>query len=222
MRESVRSRSRRVTGYGIRVRSPSEPTRRGDWHGHSVLARRLLALVLTARFRSLVEPLTVLLAILLSLGGVVAAALLAGRSLSPLTLVAGGFVGLVVVRQSVQLLAAARARRAHDLNDRVSLIEAGRGRLRPTLISGVAMVAAVLPVTLSGGEAAGVQRPLGIALVGGILMSLVVTLLVVPALYAAFEDGASVLTARLRTRLPHSERRIRTLPRVDDEGVVRS
>jgi HAE1 family hydrophobic/amphiphilic exporter-1 len=146
--------------------------------------------------------------------------LAAGASLEPLPLVAAALATILVVRQSALLLSAARERRAQDLNDRVSVIAAGRARLRPTLLSAVAMIAAIVPVALANGGAEGLHRTLVIGLIGGILTSSAVSLLVVPPLYATLEDAMSVLATRYRARLARRERRIRTLPRADDEGVM--
>ena len=178
----------------------------------------LVAALLAIRFRTVLAPAAILAAVSTAWAGGYLALLLTGSRLDVPALMAGAFVTVLVVRFGVQLLAAYRDRRAHDPNDRVSLIEAGRVRLRPTFISAVAMAGALLPL----GLVSGAHRSLAIALVGGVIGASVAVLVVTPTTYALLKDVALVLATRFRAALALGKRRIRSLPRTDDEGVMGS
>ena len=182
----------------------------------------LLAAMLAIRFRSPIAALSILVGVPVAWFGATLALRLTGTPGGVLPLIAGGFLSLIPVRHGAQLLTAYQDRRGHDLNTRVSLVEAGRARLRPTVMSICALVAILLPIGLADGTPSGIQRSLAIALAGGLAASAFGTLYVVPAVHALLEDAALVLGARLRARLARGKRGIGVLPGADDHGVVRS
>jgi len=182
----------------------------------------LLVGLLGLRFRTMLAPLAILAAVPLAWSGAYVALLVTGTRFDVRTLIAGAFLTVLIVRHGVQILTAYRNRRAHDANDRVSLIEAGRARLRPTFIGAIAMLGSLAAVALASGEPDGVHRAIAIALVGGVVASSIATLVVVPATYAVLEDAALVLASRFRASLAFGKRRIRALPGTDDHGVVGS
>jgi len=182
----------------------------------------LVAVMLAIRFRSPIPPLSILLGAPVAWFGAFLLLRLTGTPAGVLPLIAGAFLTVLVVRHGVQVLGAYEDRRAHDLNARVSLIEAGRGRLRPTVMSVCALVAALVPLGFIEGTPSGIHRALVIALAGGVVTSAIATLYVLPAVHVLLEDAALVLGARLRARLPRGKRGIRVLPGADDHGVVRS
>jgi len=206
--------------YGGQIADRAFTIRRLSWAFGVGLA--LLAALLAVHFRTVLAPLAILAAVPLAWAGGYLALVVAGTRFDILTLIAGAFLTVLVVRHGVQLLTAYCDRRAHDANDRVSLIEAGRARLRPTVISAVAMLGALAPVAVTSGTPAGVHRALAVALVGGVLASSVATLVVVPATYALFEDVTLLFATRFRAGLALGKRRIRALPGADDQGVVGS
>jgi multidrug efflux pump subunit AcrB len=181
----------------------------------------LVAALLAVRFRTLLAPIAILACVPVAWAGGYVALLVTRTRFELLTLIAGAFLTVLVVRHGVQLLTAYRDRRTHDANDRVSLIEAGRARLRPTFISAVAMIGVLATVALASGTPA-VHRSLAIALVGGVVASCVATLVVIPAVYAVLEDIALVFATRFRASLALGKRRIGALPGADDEGVMGS
>jgi hydrophobic/amphiphilic exporter-1 (mainly G- bacteria), HAE1 family len=82
---------------------------------------------------------------------------------------------------------------------REALIEAGRVRLRPILMTTFALVAGMIPIALGGGEGGDFRRPLGIAVIGGVITSTLLTLLVIPTVYEILADTREWAGARLRS-----------------------
>ncbi|OHE17119.1 MAG: hypothetical protein A2X96_01345 [Syntrophobacterales bacterium GWC2_56_13] len=145
-------------------------------------------MVLAAQFESFVHPFTVLLAMPLSFIGAFGALLLTGQTLSIFT-----FIGLILLmglvkKNAILLVDYTNVLRARGLSRREAILQAGPVRLRPILMTTFAMVFGMLPVALGVGEGAETRSPMGIAVIGGLLTSLFLTLVVVPAAYDLFDD----------------------------------
>ena len=83
------------------------------------------------------------------------------------------------------------------MDRREALIQAGRVRLRPILMTTFALIAGMIPVALGGGEGGDFRAPLGIAVIGGVVTSTLLTLLVIPTVYETLADARDWLAARL-------------------------
>jgi HAE1 family hydrophobic/amphiphilic exporter-1 len=81
---------------------------------------------------------------------------------------------------------------------REALIEAGRIRLRPIIMTTFALIAGMVPVALGRGEGADFRAPLGRAVIGGVITSTVLTLLVIPTVYEILSDGRSWILGKFR------------------------
>ena len=88
------------------------------------------------------------------------------------------------------------------MSRREALIEAGRVRLRPILMTTFALIAGMVPVAIGAGEGADFRAPLGRAVIGGVITSTVLTLLVIPTFYEILTDWRDWLGARLLGRSP--------------------
>ena len=145
-------------------------------------------MVLAAQFESFVHPFTVLLAMPLSFIGAFGALLLTGNTISIFS-----FIGLILLmglvkKNAILLVDYTNVLRERGLSRREAILEAGPVRLRPILMTTFAMVFGMLPVAFGMGEGAESRAPMGIAVIGGLLTSLFLTLLVVPAAYDLFDD----------------------------------
>ncbi|HEU4376840.1 MAG TPA: efflux RND transporter permease subunit, partial [Telluria sp.] len=131
----------------------------------------LMYLILVMQFNSFTAPLAVMLSLPLSLIGVVLALLVTGGTLNLMS-----FIGIImlmglVAKNAILLLDAARKREAEGYGREDALMDAGRMRLRPILMTTFALIAGMFPVALGLGEGGEFYRPLAIAIIGGTITS---------------------------------------------------
>jgi hydrophobic/amphiphilic exporter-1 (mainly G- bacteria), HAE1 family len=153
-------------------------------------------MILAAQFESFVHPFTVLLAMPLSFIGAFSALLLTGNTLSIFS-----FIGLILLmglvkKNGILLVDYTNVLRARGLSRREAILQAGPVRLRPILMTTFAMVFGMMPVAFGMGEGAETRAPMGIAVIGGLLTSLFLTLVVVPAAYDLFDDWQRFFSRR--------------------------
>lgn len=167
------------------------------------LAAIIVYMTLAAQFESLVHPLTVMLA--LPLAGVGAFGLLwvldAGGKLGlyppipAMNINLFSQIGLVlliglVTKNSILLVEFANQQRAKGVNAHEAMVQAGIVRLRPILMTACSTLAGILPVAIGFGAGAESRRPMGLAVVGGMLTSTFLTLMVIPVVYTVLSDMA--------------------------------
>ncbi len=139
--------------------------------------------VLASLYESFITPMTIMLALPLALCGAFLALFLAGESLSLFSIL--GIIMLLGVASKNSILLVDFARRLQDdgYERGEALIRAGRTRLRPILMTSLALIAGTVPVAIGLNEAARQRTSMGIAIIGGLVSSTVLTLIVVPAAY---------------------------------------
>ena len=147
------------------------------------LAIFLVYLVMASQFESLLHPFVILFTIPLALVGAVAALLL---SRSPVSVVV--FIGLIllvglVVKNAIILIDKVNQLREEGVAKRVALVEGARSRLRPIMMTTLCAVFGFLPLALAFGQGAEVRSPMAITVIGGLLVSTLLTLLVIPVVY---------------------------------------
>ncbi len=162
-----------------------------------ILALVVVFMVLASQFESLVHPFTVLLAVPLAVTGALFTLKLAGSTLNVYSQI--GMILLIglVTKNSILLVEYINQLKERDMSTVEAALEAGRIRLRPILMTSVATVMGALPIALGLGAGSESRRPLGYAIVGGLVFSTLLTLYVVPAVYVIF-DGLLVRLARRR------------------------
>jgi len=161
-----------------------------------VLALIVVYMVLAAQFESLVHPFTVLLAVPLAVTGALVTLLVAGSTLNLFSQIGMILLIGIVTKNSILLVEYANQLKGRGLNSVEAMLEAGRIRLRPILMTSVATIFALMPIALGLGAGAASRRPLGYAVVGGLIFSTVLTLYLVPSVYTLFD----ALGAHLRSR----------------------
>ena len=168
------------------------------------LALVFVFMVLAAQFESLLHPFTVMLAVPLAVTGALAALWLAGSTLNVYSQV--GMILLIglVTKNSILLVTYAKDLRERGRDATAAMVEAGRIRLRPILMTSVATIFGALPIALGLGAGAGSRRPLGYVIIGGMVVSTLITLYLVPAVFVVLE--------RLRARRVPAVARASHLP----------
>jgi HAE1 family hydrophobic/amphiphilic exporter-1 len=157
-------------------------------------------MVLAAQFESFVHPFTVLLAMPLSFIGAFSALLITGNTLNIFS-----FIGLILLmglvkKNAILLVDYTNVLRGRGVPRREAILQAGPVRLRPILMTTFAMVFGMLPVAFGVGEGSETRSPMGIAVIGGLLTSLFLTLVVVPAAYDLFDDWQGIFKRRREKR----------------------
>jgi len=147
------------------------------------LAVFLVYLVMASQFESLLHPFVILFTIPLALVGAVAALML---TRSPISVVV--FIGLIllvglVVKNAIILIDKVNQLREEGVPRREALVEGARSRLRPIMMTTLCAVFGFLPLALAFGEGAEVRSPMAITVIGGLLVSTLLTLLVIPIVY---------------------------------------
>jgi hydrophobe/amphiphile efflux-1 (HAE1) family protein len=147
------------------------------------LALILIYLVLAAQFESFLDPFTIMLTVPLALAGALLSLYLFDQTLNIFSQI--GMIMLIglVTKNGILIVEFANQKRKLGLPKHQAVIEAATQRLRPILMTSLATSLGALPIALSLGAASTSRIPLGIVVVGGILFSLILTLLVIPAVY---------------------------------------
>jgi CzcA family heavy metal efflux pump len=148
----------------------------------------LVFLVLLFEFRTFSAPVSILASAVLSTSGVFLALMITGTDFN-----ISSFMGLIMVvgivsKNGILLLDADVKFRAAGLSPRDSMIQAGRRRLRPIVMTAVAAVAGMLPLALALGAGSQMLQPLAIAVIGGILISMLLSLVITPAVHYYLTD----------------------------------
>jgi HAE1 family hydrophobic/amphiphilic exporter-1 len=161
------------------------------------IAVLLMYLILVVQFGSFLDPLAILMSLPLSLIGVVLALLVTGDTLNIMSLIGVILLMGIVAKNAILLIDFAKVGRKSGLSRREALIEAGRTRLRPILMTTFALIAGMIPVAIGHGEGGDFRAPLGRAVIGGTVTSTLLTLLVIPTLYEILDEARERFTAWL-------------------------
>ena len=153
------------------------------WRLAFLLALIVVFMVLASQFESMVHPFTVLMAVPLAVTGAVFTLWLAGSSINLYSQI--GMILLIglVTKNSILIVEYANQRRERGQPVVQAVIDASRIRLRPILMTAFATMMGVLPIALGLGAGAESRKPLGAAVVGGMLVSTFLTLFIVPVVY---------------------------------------
>ena len=161
-----------------------------------VLAVIFIYLILASQFASFLQPLAIMASLPLALAGVLIALLVARSTLNIFSII--GFVTLMglVTKNAILLVDFINHKLAEGMDRRSAVIEAGRVRLRPILMTTSAMIFGMLPLALGVGEGAEQRAPMAHAVIGGIITSTLLTLVVVPVLYTYLDDLVDLVRRR--------------------------
>jgi HAE1 family hydrophobic/amphiphilic exporter-1 len=158
----------------------------------------LVYIILAAQFESLVHPFTIMMSLPFAVIGGVGGLLLARQYMSMMAMI--GFIMLMglVTKNGILLVEFTNQLRARGKSTMEALLEAGPIRLRPILMTTVAMIAGMIPVALARGDGAETRVPMAVAIIGGLLTSTVLTLGIVPVVYSLLDDARTRLFGKAR------------------------
>lgn len=148
------------------------------------LALLLIYLVLAAQFESFLDPFTIILTVPLAFAGALLSLYLFGQTLNIFSEIGMIMLIGIVTKNGILIVEFANQKREHGIPKMQAVVDAATQRLRPILMTSLATSLGALPIALSLGASATSRVPLGIVIVGGILFSLMLTLLVIPAIYS--------------------------------------
>ena len=160
----------------------------------------LMYLVLVMQFGSFTAPGAVMLSLPLSLIGVVVGLLVTGSTLNLMSLIGVIMLMGLVAKNAILLLDAARKQEEEGVGREEALMNAGRMRLRPILMTTFALIAGMMPVAIGWGDGGQFYAPMAIAIIGGTITSTLLTLLVVPTFYDSIEIAKDRMIAKFHRR----------------------
>ena len=192
-------------GYKYRFGGSTKSMNESFGYAVSALALAVIFIymILASQFASFFQPIAIMTSLPLTLIGVFAALLLFGSTLNMFSII--GFImlmGLVTKNAILLVDFANQARRGEHgkapLSREAALVEAARVRLRPILMTTLAMIFGMVPLAFSLGEGAEQRAPMGQTVIGGIITSSILTLVVVPVIYTYLDDFGGWLARRWR------------------------
>lgn len=145
-------------------------------------------LVLSSLYESFVTPFTILLALPLAMCGAMVALLIFGKSIDIFSLIGIVLLLGVVAKNSILLVDYTKQMEHAGLKRNEALLKACRTRLRPILMTSLALIAGMIPIAIGLNEASAMRTSMGIAIIGGLISSTLLTLLIVPAAYGFVDD----------------------------------
>jgi len=152
-----------------------------------LLAVFLVYLVMASQFESLLHPFVILLTIPLALTGSVWAMFVTGTTVNVVAYIGLIMLAGIVVNQSIVLIDAVNQGRERGLARHEAIMEAGRLRLRPIIITKLTTILGLLPMALGLGEGAEIRQPMAITVIGGVAIASFFTLLVIPVVYSLLD-----------------------------------
>jgi len=153
-----------------------------------ILAIIFVYIILAMQFESFVLPFSIMLSLPMSIIGAVLALLVAGSAMSIISLIGIIMLMGLVTKNAILLVDYTNVLRERGLSRTEALLEAGPTRLRPILMTTLAMIFGMFPVAFGLGEGSEFRSPMGQAVIGGLITSTLLTLLIVPVVYTILDD----------------------------------
>jgi len=160
-----------------------------------ILAVFLVYLVMASQFESLIHPFVILFTIPLALVGAVLALFLTGTTINIVAMIGVIMLAGIVVNNAIVLVDLINQLRADGLAIRDAILEAGSARLRPILMTSLTTALGLLPMALGFGEGAEVRTPMAITVIGGLSVSTLLTLVVIPVVYSLMDRRQHAVAA---------------------------
>ena len=152
----------------------------------AILIVVLVFIVMAAQFESLTYPFIIMFSLPFAFSGVLMALFFTNSTLSVMSLLGGIMLIGIVVKNGIVLIDYITLCRERGQAVLHSVVTAGRSRLRPVLMTTLTTILGMVPMAVGQGEGAEMWRPLGVAVIGGLTVSTILTLILVPVLYCSF------------------------------------
>jgi len=162
-----------------------------------VLAVLFVYFILASQFESFLEPLAIMFSLPLSIIGMAGMLYLTGDTINIMSLIGLIMLMGLVTKNAILLVDYTKVLRRRGMDRREAVITAGRTRLRPIVMTTLAMIFGMLPLALAIGAGAEMRAPMARAVVGGLLTSTLLTLIVVPVMYMVMDDLENWIIRRL-------------------------
>ena len=148
----------------------------------------LIYMVMASQFESLIHPFTILLTIPLAVVGSIILFFILQMSLNVMAYIGLIMLGGIAVNDSIILVDAINQLKAEGMSRREAIIEAGKRRIRPIIMTSLTTILALLPLTIGFGESVSLRSPMALAVIGGLVTSTILTLIVIPCVYDVFDQ----------------------------------
>ncbi len=160
----------------------------GNMGSALLLSIVLVYMLMAALFESLLNPLIIMFSIPMALVGAIIALVLTGESMSIVSMIGIIMLMGLVTKNAILLIDYTNTLRARGKERTEAILEAGPTRLRPILMTTFAMIFGMLPTALKLGRGSEMRAPMAITVIGGLIVSTLLTLVVIPVLYTIFDD----------------------------------
>ncbi len=171
----------------------------------AVLIIILVYIVMAAQFESFTYPGIIMSSIMFAFSGIVLILLLTGTNLNIMSMIGAIMLIGIVVKNGIVLIDYITLNRERGMSVRRSVIDGGKSRLRPVLMTSLTTILGMVPMAVGSGEGAEMWRPMGIAVIGGLTFSTILTLLFVPTMYTIFAYNGMKRT-RKKMRKAHEKK----------------
>jgi HAE1 family hydrophobic/amphiphilic exporter-1 len=170
----------------------------GQLGGALLLSVSLVYILMAALFEAFLSPFIIMFSLPMALVGAILGLLITGKTLSIVSMIGIIMLMGLVTKNAILLVDYTNTLRARGQSRREAILQAGPTRLRPILMTTIAMIAGMLPVAAGIGRGAEFRAPMAVAVIGGLAWSTLLTLLVIPVVYTLIDDLAGWLTGARR------------------------
>ena len=154
---------------------------------------------MAAQFESFTYPGIIMTSLLFAFSGVFLILWLTGHTLNVMSMIGAIMLIGIVVKNGIVLIDYITLNRERGMSIRRAVIDGGRSRLRPVVMTTLTTILGMVPMAVGQGEGAEMWRPLGVAVIGGLTVSTILTLILVPVLYCSFA-GIGIKRSRRKIR----------------------
>lgn len=168
-----------------------------------VLAIIFVYLILAAQFESFIDPFAIMLSLPLSIVGMAGMLVLTRDTVNIMSLIGLILLMGLVTKNAILLVDYAKVLRKRGFDRREAVVMAGRTRLRPIMMTTLAMIFGMMPLALAIGQGAEMRAPMARAVIGGLITSTLLTLIVVPVVYTLLDDFAAWIKRRWAGSVVH-------------------